>query len=129
MTFDSMFANPSGRTSRGQFIPAVVTLLAAVAFYQFLVTGLTAKWCTLVLVFPAFVLHARRLHDMGRSAWLLLIPTAVLLAAFSIWLGLHSMGAQLDAVVPTAALVLAAAFALWGCLGSGQATSNRFGAP
>lgn len=129
MNFDTLFVNPNGRTSRSQFVPALITLLAVVVFYAFLVTGRTATWCLLVLVFPAFILHARRLHDMGRTAWLLLVPVVLMLGAFGIWLKLLSFGAQLDAVVPIAALVVSAGFALWGCIGAGQAEPNRFGTP
>jgi uncharacterized membrane protein YhaH (DUF805 family) len=117
MNFDDTFVYPNGRTSREHFVPALIVLVAALAFYAFLVTGRTAQWCMLVLVFPAFVLHARRLHDMGRSAWLLAIPTIIAVAAFAIWLQIFSLGAQLDTVVYGAALVLFAAFALWGCVG------------
>ncbi len=129
MSFDSLFVNPNGRTSRGQFVPALITLVAVVVFYAFLVTGRTAQWCLLVLVFPAVVLHARRLHDMGHSGWLLLVPAILMVAAFAIWLHIVSLGAQLDAAVPLAALVIGAGFALWGCIGPGQAEANRFGAP
>ena len=128
MNFESLFVNPNGRTSRGQFVPALITLVAVVLFYAFLVGGRTATWCLLVVVFPAFILHARRLHDMGRSAWLLIVPVVLMVAAFGVWLGLVSFGAQLDSAVPLAALVISAGFALWGCIGSGQAEANRFGA-
>jgi uncharacterized membrane protein YhaH (DUF805 family) len=116
-TFDTLFASPGGRTSRQHFIPALVTLFAAVAFFAFLVKGLTAQWCLFVLLVPGVVLHARRLRDMGSSPWLLLVPVALLLAAFVIWLRIGSFGAQLDVAVRTAALVVAAGFALWGCTG------------
>ena len=129
MNFESLFVSPKGRTSRGQFVPALITLLAVVAFYAFLVTGLTAQWCLLVLVFPGTILHARRLHDMGHTAWLLLAPVVLMIAAFVIWLHLISFGTQLDAAVPLIALAVSAGFALWGCIGSGQAEANRFGAP
>jgi hypothetical protein len=66
---------------------------------------------------------------MGRTAWLLLVPVVLMLGAFAIWLKLWSFGPQLDAVVPIAGLVVSAAFALWGCLGAGQAEANRFGGP
>ena len=128
MNFDSLFVNPKGRTSRSQFVPAALTLLAVILFYAFLVKGRTATWCMLVLVFPAFVLHARRLHDMGHAAWMLLIPVVLMLAAFAIWLGLFSFGAQVDSILPLAALVISAAFTLWGAVGKGQA-DNRFGTP
>lgn len=129
MSFDSLFVNPNGRASRGQFAAALITLLTVVAFYAFLVTGRTAQWCLLVLLFPAVILHARRLHDMGHTAWLLLAPGVLAVVAFAIWLRIVSLGAQFDAAVPLTALAVSAAFALWGCIGRGQAEGNRFGAP
>ncbi len=128
-SFDSLFTTLSGRTSRGQFAAALITLLAVVAFYQFLVTGRTALWSLMALLFPAVILHARRLHDMGHTAWLLLAPGVLMVAAFAIWLSIVSLGAQLDAAVPPIALAVSAGFALWGCIGNGQAEANRFGAP
>jgi uncharacterized membrane protein YhaH (DUF805 family) len=129
MTFESLFVNANGRTARGQFVAALITLLAVVAFYAFLVTGRTAQWCLLVLLFPAVMLHARRLHDMGHTAWLLLAPGVLMVAAFAIWLRIVSLGARFDAAVPLTALAVSAGFALWGCIGKGQAEANRFGAP
>ncbi len=121
MNFESLFVNPNGRTSRSQFVPALLTLLAVEVFYQFLVTGRNAQWCLLVLLFPAAILHARRLHDMGHTAWLLLAPGVLMVVAFAIWLQIVSLGAQLDSAVPLIALAVSAGFALWGCIGSGKA--------
>lgn len=129
LSFESLFVNLNGRTSRGEFVAAVITLVAVVAFYQFLVTGRTAQWCLAVLLFPGIILHARRLHDMGRSAWLLLVPGALMVAAFAIWLRLVSLGTQLDSVVPLVALAVSVGFALWGSVARGQTESNRFGPP
>jgi uncharacterized membrane protein YhaH (DUF805 family) len=129
MIFETLFVNPNGRTPRGHFVAALITLLAVVASYAFLVKGRTAQWSMLVLVFPAVILHARRLHDMGHTAWLLLAPAVLMLAAFAIWLRVVSLGAQLDATVPLIGLAVSAGFALWGCVGRGQAEANRFGAP
>jgi uncharacterized membrane protein YhaH (DUF805 family) len=126
-SFGSVFVNPSGRTSRGQFAAALITLLAVLAFYAFRVTGLTAHWCMLMLVFPGVIVHARRLHDMGHTALLLIVPTVLALAAFAVWLRLVSFGGQFDAFLPVVALAVCAAFALWGCIGRGQAEANRFG--
>jgi len=128
-SFDSLFVSPNGRTSRGQFVAALITLLAVVVFYAFLVTGRTAQWCLLVLLFPAVILHARRLHDMGYTAWLLLVPAILTVIAFAIWLRLVSLGTQFDNLVPLAAFVVFTGFALWGCVGKGQRGANRFGAP
>jgi uncharacterized membrane protein YhaH (DUF805 family) len=125
MSYETLFVNPNGRTSRGQFVPALITLLAVVAFYAYLVTGRTAQFCLLTLLFPAIILHARRLHDMGHSAWLLLVPGLLMIATFAIWLRYLSVSAQLEATVPLIALVVAAGFALWGCIGKGQSDVIR----
>jgi uncharacterized membrane protein YhaH (DUF805 family) len=128
-SFDFLFVNPRGRTPRGQFVPALITFVAVAAFYAFLVKGVTAHWCMLMLVYPGLVLHARRLHDMGHGGWLLLIPGVLSILAFVVWLRLASFGAPFDTALPVAALAVCAAFALWGCLGSSRADSNRFGTP
>jgi uncharacterized membrane protein YhaH (DUF805 family) len=127
--FDFRYVNPNGRTARSQFAPALIVLLAVLAFYAFRVTGLTAHWCMLMLVYPTLILHARRLHDMGQSAWPLLLPGIVALAAFGVWLRLVSFGSELNTAVYVAALTIFASFALWGCAGRGQADANRFGPP
>ena len=129
MSFDSLFTSPKGRTSRGQFVPPLITLLAVVAFYALLVKSRSGEWSLLVLVYPGVILHARRLHDMGHTAWLLLVPAVLVVAAFAVWLHLVSFGARLDAVVPMAAIAVSAGFALWGCIGKGQPEPNSFGAP
>lgn len=116
MNFESLFVNPSGRTSRSEFVSALITLLAVVVFYAYLVGGRTGQWSLFVLLFPAFILHARRLHDMGYTAWLLLVPTLLMVAAFAIWLQIVNFGAQLEGILPITALIVATAFALWGCV-------------
>jgi uncharacterized membrane protein YhaH (DUF805 family) len=128
-TFDRLFARPNGRTSRGQFVAALITLLAVAALYALVVRGRNAEWCVVALLLPGLILHARRLHDMGHTAWLLIVPGVLLVAACAIWLHLVSLGVSLDSVVPVAALAVSGAFALWGCIGRGEAEANRFGAP
>lgn len=126
--YDSVFVNPTGRSSRGEFVGAVITLLAVFAFYYFLVpAGRNGEWCRLVLLFPGVVLLARRLHDMGRSAWPLLVPAALIIA--TAWLYLFVPDAQAKGAVAVAAFVVCAGFIVWGLIGKGQADSNRFGAP
>lgn len=129
MTYDSLFTNPRGRVSRAQFLPALLVLLAAVVFFAYLVKGRTATFCLLVLLYPGVMLHAKRLHDMGRSAWLLAVPALLLLALFAIRLKYASFGAQVDGVLPMVALLVAAATALWSAVGGSQAQTNRHGAP
>jgi len=119
MNFESLFVNPMGRTARGPFVGALIPLLAAAAFYYVLVKGVNGQDCLVVLLFPAVVLHARRLHDMGKTAWLLLAPVALIAAAF--WLHVTSPGGQLETPVTLAAIVVSAGFVLWGLVGKGRA--------
>jgi uncharacterized membrane protein YhaH (DUF805 family) len=128
-SFDFLYVNPNGRTSRGQFVAGLVVLLAVAAFYAFVVKGLTAHWCLLMLVFPGVILHARRLHDMGHSAWLVLVPALLTVAAFAGWLHVLAFSAPFNTALPLAALVVSASFSIWGCVGPGQAEANRFGMP
>jgi len=124
MNFDALLVNPDGHTSLASFVPAMITVLAVIAFYSFVVTGRTAQFCVLVLLYPACVLLARRLRDMGYSAWLLLAPLALLLATIAIQLGYFSLGAATDGVLPWVALAVAAAFVLWGGVGQGITQSG-----
>jgi uncharacterized membrane protein YhaH (DUF805 family) len=120
MLFDSVYVSPNGRSSRGEFVVALITLLAVVVFYVLLVPGRSGLWSLAVLLFPAVILHARRLRDMGRTAWLVLVPALLMVAAFKIWLDIASVGTTFDAAVPLIALAVSAGFALWGCIGRGQ---------
>jgi len=125
MNFDTLFVHAGGRTPRDQFIGALVTLLAVFAFYYFLVPGRNSQWVQLVLLFPGVVLHARRLHDMGRAAWPLILPAALILA--TAWLYLFAPGFGAKGIVSLAAAIVSAAFIVWGVVGKGQAEANRFG--
>jgi uncharacterized membrane protein YhaH (DUF805 family) len=127
MNYESLFANPSGRTSRGDFVSGLIPLLAAAAFYFFLVKGRNGEWVLVTLLLPAAVLHARRLHDMGQTAWLLLIPGA--LDATAIWLLMAGLNPEIRPAVNLAAFVVSAGFVVWGLVGKGQARANRFGEP
>jgi uncharacterized membrane protein YhaH (DUF805 family) len=127
MNFDTLFVNAAGRTARTEFIGALVTLLAVFAFYYFLVPGRNSQWVQLVLLFPAVVLHARRLHDMGQSAWLLVVPAALIVV--NAWLYLFDPGASFKGIVTIAAVVVAAGVIVWGLIGKSQAEANRFGSP
>ena len=127
LSYEDLFAYPNGRTSRGAFVGALVPLLAATAFYFFLVKGRNGEWVLVTLLFPGTVLLARRLHDMGQSAWLLLIPNA--LNVTGIWLHMYRHNSELQPAVTLAALVVSAGFFVWGVAGKGQAQANRFGEP
>ena len=127
MNFEDTFVNAGGRTSRNQFVAALIILLILVALYAYFIKGRSGQWSLLVLLFPAVVLHARRLHDMGKTALLLLVPGALIAAA--IVLRMVSLGSQAEVAATGAAVVVSAAFSLWGLVGKGQDEANKFGEP
>lgn len=129
-SFNALFVHASGRTSRGRFLGALIPLALAVLWYAIKGPAVDyAPWGVLVLVYPAVVLYVRRLHDLGHTGWWMLVPTVLSVLAMLIWAHRISLGAQLDAAVPLAALIVFAGLALWGCLAKGQAEANTFGAP
>jgi uncharacterized membrane protein YhaH (DUF805 family) len=74
-------------------------------------------FCLQVLIYPGLVLHARRLQDMGRGMWPLIVPVVLLLVAAAIRLEYRSFGAGIDGMLPNVALAVAGGFVLWGVLG------------
>ena len=128
MTWNQTFAWSTGRTSRTDYLKALVPLVLAVAFYTVLAkTGRNGEWVLTTLMYPAFVLVAGRLHDMGRTAWLLTVPAVLDLSA--VWLHFFDLHNSLTQPVVLAAVIVSAAFLIWGLVGPGQAEANRFGAP
>jgi len=129
-SFNTLFVRAKGRTSRGDFVGALLPLALAVLWYGNKGPAVDyASWGVLVLVYPAVVLHVRRLHDMGRAGWWMLLPTVLSVLAMLVWAHRLSLGAQLDAAVPVAALIAFVGVALWGCLAGGQAETNASGVP
>ncbi|MEP7314789.1 MAG: DUF805 domain-containing protein [Pseudomonadota bacterium] len=129
-SWNTLFVYRKGRTSRGHFLAALLPLALAVFWYANKGPAVDyAPWGVLVLLYPAVILHVRRLHDMGHSGWLMLAPAVLTIAAMGIWANRISLGTQLDVAVPLAALVVVIGFALWGCIARGQAETNTFGPP
>lgn len=121
MNFEALYVNPAGGTAKAPYTAALVILLAAAAFYYFLVFGRTGQFALLMLLYPALVLHARRLHAMGKSAWLVLIPGALL--AIAAWLHLYPLAGAPMSAVTWAAVAVSALFILWGLLGKDAAAT------
>ena len=128
--YNTLFVYPAGRTSRANFVFALIPLTLAVVWYTYRGSAIYyAPWGVLVLLYPAVVLYVRRLHDMGRSGWWMLVPTLLAVVAMGIWAQRITLGPQVDAAIPVAALVAFVGAALWGCLDKGQTAANSFGPP
>lgn len=125
--YQSLFVDPRGRTARAPFIAALIPLALVALFYHYLVFGRSGQWAMITLLFPAIVIHARRLHDMGKTAWLLLIPAAPVAAG--IWLHMFAQEPAMKSIVILIALAVSGLFTLWGLVGAGQGVTNRYGDP
>jgi uncharacterized membrane protein YphA (DoxX/SURF4 family) len=101
--WNTLFVQPNGRTSRRHFLAALLPLVLAVLWYAYKGPAIDyAPWGVLVLLYPAVILHVRRLHDMGRTGWFVLLPAVLTVLAMGIWADRISLGAQLDVAVPAA---------------------------
>lgn len=122
-SYNALFVNLKGLTSRHQYIGALATLLAVLGFYYFIVPGLTSQWCQMMLLFPAIGLHAGRLRDMGQTAWLLVVPAVLIITGF--WFNAYNPQAQAKDMVALAALIVSAGFVLWALIGKSQADVEK----
>ena len=123
-SYDNLFISPNGQTSRENFIPALITVLVAFAFYNFMIAGRSVDFSKLVLMYPLFILLIRRFRDMGQTPWLLFAPLLTVLLAFDVQLEYFTLGETLDGLINNLALVIAAAFILWGGVNLGKSSPS-----
>jgi len=118
--FDDLFVNLKNSAAKAQFIPAIIPVIAAIVFYDYLVGGGTADYCLLFLMYPLFTLLTGRIRDMGFSPAFLLAPLVLILVYFGIRLDYFSLGDTLNSVTTWSALILTAGFVLWGSIHAGN---------
>ena len=123
-SYDNLFVSPYGTTGKADFIPALITVLAAMAFFGYFVPGRTADFCMLVLTYPLFILLIRRVRDMGRNPWVVSVPLLFVLIAFDVQLGYFTLEETGDGLIGWLAVLMTAVFVGWGLAGnSNQETS------
>ena len=82
MDWKTLFLTADGRIGRRDFwIGFAVIFAASVVANMVPVLG---QIVGLLLIWPQVCIHAKRLHDMGRTAWLMLLPFAVMVVAMSV---------------------------------------------
>ena len=118
--FDSLFNSPAGSIPRSVFIPVIITVLLVTFFYAFIVTGRTAQFCMLVLLYPAFMVLVRRFHAMRYITWLLFIPLLLMLVIYIVQLGYFSLGDGVDSVMSWLAPAVAVVTILWCSIRDGR---------
>jgi uncharacterized membrane protein YhaH (DUF805 family) len=139
-----VFAYLNGRSGRAEFWIGIAMLFAvAIGLSLFRIAGASA-----VTTFLWIILWARRLHDLGKSGWTILIPVGLMLlatfAAFA-WGGdtlaqamrtvqlqegkLSEQGARLLLAFAGVIVLIQGGFTIWLGSKAGEPGSNRFGPP
>jgi uncharacterized membrane protein YhaH (DUF805 family) len=147
MDIQRLFLKADGRIGRGEFWTGFLILFVVGIVVHFI--PVIGQIIAIILIYPWVCLFSKRLHDMGKSGWLQLIPFAVwiigILVAVMSGMGgaIMAMASGSDAQATAgalagagvAALVLCAAalinliFLLWVGLSPSQAGDNAYGPP
>jgi uncharacterized membrane protein YhaH (DUF805 family) len=142
MDWGSLFLSTRGRTRRRDFwIGFAIVMAVSVLCNLIAVVG---PFLGLATLWPMVAVHAKRLHDMGRSAWLLLAPAAVSVATMAVAYLARPTGIEAPGVITPAlaaasrglglglaamafCLLIEVAFLLWVGLTPGEPGGNRYG--
>jgi len=139
-----VFAYLNGRSGRTEFwIGIAILFVVGIGLTLFQIAGASA-----VTTFLWIILWARRLHDLGKSGWTILIPVGLmLLASFGAFAfggdelvqamrsaqansgEISEGGARLLLIFASAIVVIQGGFTIWLGSKSGEPGSNRFGPP
>ena len=148
MSWQSVFFSSNGRMGQKDFWFAAMALV--VAWFLSLALHFLAFFVWLVLAYAWICILSKRLHDAGRSGWLILVPVGVGCAALCISLVIAGAGAiaafasgasdasnwavlwgalGVSAVLWGLAGLVKLVFILWVGLSNGEAGENRYGPP
>jgi uncharacterized membrane protein YhaH (DUF805 family) len=129
MNWVGLLLSPQGRITRAPFWFGIMVVIAASLALN-LISGPAGRLLGLLLLWPQICINVKRLHDMGRTGWLLLVPMVIGIACVVIGFVMGS-GAEAmprPAPVPLAvAGLVSLAFLLWVGLTPGKPGANRFG--
>lgn len=137
MNWQNLLLTTSGRIGRRDFWIGAAALIAAGLIFGLI--PVVGPFASLGLMLPWTCLTAKRLHDFGRSGWLVLlavVPAAAsgilgvfttLAAANAATMGAALAGASLTLMVSTVALLASLSFLLWVGLKPGDAAANAYG--
>lgn len=143
LLFALQLTDPRGRYDRADFIWAAITLIAAQGAFAlglWLMQASFVGWRGLVanLFFGwlAYAAISKRLHDLGRSSWWMLVGVLVWLAAATAVALVIALAAGPDALEAgtagfwatfAALMVPPAGLAIWLHVAAGEPTANRYG--
>jgi uncharacterized membrane protein YhaH (DUF805 family) len=142
MDWKALFLTPQGRIGQRDFwIGFVIIFAVNLVGGMIPIIGMVVG---LIMIWPMICVYSKRLHDMGKSAWLMAIPFGVLIAAFVLAAltggmamisgGSNNPGAAMAGLGAAAGLMglgglIGFAFLLWVGLSKGNLEANQYGAP
>jgi uncharacterized membrane protein YhaH (DUF805 family) len=147
MDFQKLFLSAEGRIGRGEFWAGWCILFVVNMVLHFI--PIIGWFAGLALIYCWVCVYAKRLHDMGKSGWLQLIPMAILFGGiiFAIVAGVGAAitanasngsdaagmaalgGFGVMALVLCLCLIVGIGFLLWVGLSQGEPGDNRYGPP
>ena len=147
MDWKTLFLTADGRIGKRDFWIGFA-ILFGVGFVLGMIPVI-GQLVSIALIFPWVCLYAKRLHDMGKTGWLMLVPMGVAIVCTIIVLMVGGMamigagaagtdaaaggaamaGVGMAALVLLAAFVVNIAFLFWVGLSAGDPGDNRFGPP
>lgn len=138
MDWQSLFLSPNGRIDRPTFWIGFAIIFASSIVLNFI--PFLGPLIGLALLWPQICVHTKRLHDMGRSGWLMLAPAAfsMLAGGFAVanggvavfaGIGSQAAAAALGSVMLafTLAFLVGLGFLLWVGFSPSQPGDNRYG--
>jgi len=152
MNWQTLFLSPEGRIGQKDYWIGVLILIVAWVLSHALHVLAPIVW--LLLIYPWVCVIAKRLHDFGKSGWLILVPVGVgivavimalvfggftaISAIYSAWSGGLEEPANWAVLIGAVGIMLAflglaalvkLVFLLWVGLSAGDPAPNQYGPP
>jgi len=112
----------NGRTDRAAFWQYVLVYLAIALLLWLLGLRFLANFVGLILFLPTLSIWVRRLHDVGRSGWLVLVPAVPIFLMGAFWFIFWPLLMVLS--LTTLACI---GYLIYLCAQPGTPGSNQFG--
>lgn len=130
-----LFLDPRGRIGRRPYLGglAVILFMAGIATLLGLLIPRVAIVGLSMLAWPHLTIAIKRLHDLGASGWMLLVPVAIAHVVVIGGVVASKFATDMGEVIAVAMLILLGgiltALAFWIALGviPGQRRDNRYG--
>ena len=129
MDWVKLLLSPQGRITRAPFWFGIMVIIIASLALRLIPVPIV-RLLSLALLWPQICVNAKRLHDMGRTGWLMLVPYVVSVACVVVGFVMNAGGGfpPRPAVAPLAlAGLVSLGFLFWLGLTPSQAGANRFG--